>query len=249
MMSSADVKKLIAYVEAGGTLVSEARCGWVDERGFSSDIIPGGGLHEVLGCRESNLVPIPKTSTLIIRGTHREVPLLKDGDRLDTLFFEEGFELLGEKARVLAEYENGRPAIVLAQHGKGRAMIIGSFIGSAYHHFRNPNNGKFLAGLADWLRIARPVEVKVGESAALVEARLLEGEGSLILFGFNRSEGRAAAEFGVAVPDGRFSAVNLETKETVPSQFRDGRLRLAKNLEPGEVWVVLLKYGKYGDMN
>ena len=241
MMSQPDVKKLIAYAEAGGTLVSEARCGWVDERGFSSEIIPGGGLHEVLGCRESYLMPLPKPSTLRIKGVHEELPLLKDGDKLDTLFFEEGFELLGAKARVLAEFDSGQPAIVTAPRGKGRAMIVGSFIGSAYHHFKNPNNGKFLAGLAEWLKVKRPVEVKTAETDVLVEARLLESEGRMILFGFNRGERRTAAEFGVVVPDGHFKAMDLETKETIPVQFREGRLRLARSLEPGEAWVVLLR--------
>ncbi|HCS47412.1 MAG: hypothetical protein A2W25_11440 [candidate division Zixibacteria bacterium RBG_16_53_22] len=74
MMSQTDVKKIIAYVEAGRMMVSEARCGWVDERGFSSQVIPGGGLHELLGCRESYLMPLPKPSTLKIRGAHEELP-------------------------------------------------------------------------------------------------------------------------------------------------------------------------------
>ncbi|HCS47413.1 MAG: hypothetical protein A2W25_11445 [candidate division Zixibacteria bacterium RBG_16_53_22] len=173
----------------------------------------------------------------------KSCPLLKDGDKIDTLFFEEGFELLGAKAWVLAEFGSGQPAIVTAPHGKGKGMIVGSFIGSAYHHFRKPNNGKFLAGLADWLKVVRPVEVKVGESDVLVEARLLEAEGRMILFGFNRGEKRAAAEFGVAAPDGNFRATHLEPKETVACQYKDGRVHLAKSLEPGEAWVVLLKPG------
>jgi beta-galactosidase len=241
MMSQADVKKLIAYVDDGGTLVSEARCGWVDERGFSADIIPGGGLHEVLGCRESCLMPLPKPSTLTIKGTHPELPLLRDGDKIDTLFFEEGFELLGAKSRVLAEFEGGRPAIVYAEHGKGRAMIVGSFIGSAYHHFHNPNNGKFLAGLADWLKIARPVEVTTAENDVLVEARLLQGDGGMILFAFNRGEKKADAGFAVAAADGHFKAQDLEKKETVPAQWSGGRLHLSKSLEPAEAWVVVLR--------
>ena len=240
MMSQSDLKKLSAYVEAGGTLVSEARCGWVDERGFSSHVIPGGGLHEVLGCRESYLMPLPKPSTLKIKGQNEELPLLKEGDKLDTLFFEEGFELLGSKARVLAEFESGQPAIVTAPYGKGRALIVGSFVGSAYHHFRNPNNGKFLAGLAEWLKVVRPVEVKTAEADVLVEARLLEAGGRTILFGFNRGEKRATAEFGVAAPDGGSKAIDLETKEPVPVRFGEGRLHLNKSLEPGEAWVVLL---------
>jgi hypothetical protein len=84
------------------------------------------------------------------------------------------------------------------------------------------------------------VEVTVAESDILVEARLLEGDGRMILFGFNRGERKAAAEFAVAAPDGNLKATDLETKETVPSQYKEGRLHLAKSLEPGAAWVVLL---------
>jgi beta-galactosidase len=240
MMSQADIKKLIAYVDGGGTLLTEARCGWVDERGFSADIIPGGGLHEVLGCRESYLMPLQKPSTLRIKAAHEALPLLRIGDRLDTLFFEEGFDLLDSKARVLAEFENGRPAIVYARQGEGSAIIVGSFIGSAYHHFRNPNNGKFLAGLAAWLKVIPPVEVSVAEGDVLVEARLLEAENRRVLFAFNRGDRPATADLAVALPDKSYRATNLETKEGIPSRYLDGRLHLTKILEPGEVWVVLL---------
>jgi beta-galactosidase len=241
MMSQADLKKLIAYVDGGGTLLTEARCGWVDERGFSAEIIPGGGLDEVLGCREAYLMPLQKPSTLRIKATHEAMPLLRDGDKLDTLFFEEGFELLGSKAQVLAEFENGRPAIVYARQGEGRAIIVGSFIGSAYHHFRNPNNGKFLGGLAAWLKVTRPVEVAVVESDILVEARLLEAENRRVFFSFNRGDRPATAEFAIALPDQIFQTTNLETKETVPSRYQEGRLHLNRSLGPGEVWVVLIE--------
>jgi beta-galactosidase len=241
MMSQADIKKLIAYVEAGGVLVTEARCGWVDERGFSSDVIPGGGLHEVLGCRESSLMPLAKTSVLFIKGNHEALPWLQDGDQLDTLFFEEGFELLGNKAEVLAQFENRKPAIVSASYGKGKAIIVGSFIGSAYYHFKNPNNGKFFAGLFEWLKLVKPVEVTSAEKDVLIEPRLLEGPNGKILFGFNRGEKKTLAKFAVAAADGSYKARNLETKDDVTLRQKDNRLLLEKILEPGEVWVVALE--------
>jgi beta-galactosidase len=241
MMSQADVRKLIAYVESGGALVTEARCGWIDERGFSADVIPGGGLDKVLGCRESFLMPLPKASTLKIKGAHEALPFLKSGDKLDTLFFEESFEILDGKAEVLAEFGNSRPAIVFARHGKGKAMIVGSFLGSAFHHFGNPNNGRFFAGLADWLKLTRPVEVSVVDKEVLVEARLLEAENERMLFAFNRGEKITAAEFALDLPENGWKARNLETGEDVSVGTRDGRLRLTKTLEPGEVWVVLLE--------
>lgn len=241
MMSQADVKKLITYVEGGGTLVTEARCGWIDERGFSSDVIPGGGLHEVLGCRESYLMPLAKTSTLKIKGAHEAIPLLKDGEKLDTLFFEEGFELLGGKAQVLGEFENGKSAIIYAPYGKGKAMIVGSFIGSAYHHFKNPNNGKFFAGLFEWLKLVRPVEVESIEKDVLIEARVLENPKGKILFGFNRGEKKTLAKFSVAAASGSYKARNLETKDDMPLAQKENKVLLEKILEPGEVWVVALE--------
>lgn len=241
MMSQADVKKLVAYVEAGGVLVTEARCGWVDERGFSSDIIPGGGLDDVLGCRESYLMPLQKTGSIVIKGTNEALPQLKDGDKLDTLFFEEGFELLGIKAQVLAEFENGTPAIVYAPYGKGKAVIVGSFIGSAYYHFKNRNNGKFFAGLFDWLKLTRPVEVGSAETDVLVESRLLEGPNGKILFGFNRGEKTTLAKFAVAALGKNWKARNLEMQSEVPLVQKDVRVLLEKTLEPGEVWVVAIE--------
>lgn len=241
MMSQADVKKLIAYVDSGGALLTEARCGWVDERGFSADVIPSGGLDGVLGCREASVMPLQKPSTLRVKAAHEAIPLLREGDRLDTLFFEESFELLASKAQVLAEFEDGRPAVIFARQGEGQAIIVGSFIGSAYHHFRNPNNGKFLAGLAVWLKVARPVEVSVREGDVLVEARLLEAEERRLLFAFNRGEKAVTAGFAVSLPDSAFQATNLETEDLVLSSYSEGRLRFDLDLKPGEVRIILLQ--------
>ncbi len=246
MMSGSDIKKIIAYIENGGVAVIEARCGWVDERGFSSAIIPGGGLHEVLGCRESYLRPIEKTSTLKITKAHEALPLLQPGEKLETIFFEEGFKLLNQKAQVLAEYDNGEPAIVLAPHGKGKAMIIGSFLGSAYHHFKNPNNGKFWAGLFNWLKLSCPLEVKVirEDPESLVEGRILEGENECILFVFNRGQKEAEVELALSLPSGNYQAWDLETKEKIQLRTRERRTFLSKTFDAGEIWVVALKLMK-----
>jgi len=237
-MSQQHLRKLIDFVREGGTLVTEARCGWVDETGASSPVVPGAGLSEVLGCRELELLPVAKTSPIRITAGHESIPLLKPGDTLDALFFEESFDVFGKESRVLAEFSDGRPAMVYAPFGKGRTLIIGSFPGSAYHHFKNPANGRFFAGLADWLKVAKPVEVTTSEPGAFVEARVLEGDGYKILFGFNRGEKPAAAKFGLRTGSGRVSAREVETAEPVSCASEGGRAVLEKTLKPGEVWVV-----------
>jgi beta-galactosidase len=240
-MSQPHVRKLLDYVREGGTLVTEARPGWVDERGVSSPVIPGGGLDEALGCRELMLTPVPRTSAIRIRIAHESIPRLTAGDKLDALFFEESFEVFGKTSVILAEYEDGRPAMVAAPFGKGKAVIVGSFPGSAYFHFKNPNNGKFFAGLADWMKIAKPVEVASSEPDVLVEGRALEGEGYKILFGFNRGEKRTTARFGVLMTGGKFEARELESEKAVPFVRENGRVALERALEPGEAWVVLIR--------
>jgi len=241
MMSKIHIQKLIEYVESGGTLLVEARCGWIDERGFSSDVYPGGGLHEVLGCRESSLLPLRKASELKIKIAHESLPLLKPGDTLDALFFEEGFDLIGGKSQILAEFQDGKPAVVYAPYGQGKAVIIGTFIGSAYHHFHNPNNAKFLTGLAQWLGILNPVEVISSEKDVLVEPRILEGEGYKILFGFNRGERETEARFAVSIKDQDWKAKDLESKESIPLVFQNNKVIIEKSLKPQQAWVVLLE--------
>jgi len=240
-MSQPHVHKLLDYVRDGGTLVTEARCGWVDEKGYSSPVIPGAGLSDALGCRESELLPVAKTSAITVTTGHASLPLLKAGDALDALFFEESFDVFGKDSRVLAEFSNGRPAIVLAPYGKGQVMIVGSFPGSAYHHYKNPNNGKFFAGLAAWLKIAKPVDVTAGDPEAVIEGRVLEGPGYKLLFGFNRGAKAAAAKFAVLENAKEVAVRELETGAPAAVSFENGRAVLARTLKPGEVWVVHLR--------
>lgn len=241
MMSKSHIKRLIEYVKGGGTLVAEARCGWNDERGFSSEVIPGGGLHEVFGCRESYLMPLEKTSTIRIITSHESLPFLKQGDTLDALFFEEGFELINDRSEVLAEFENGKPAIVYSSYGKGKAIIIGSFIGSAYHHFKNPHNAKFLVGLAKWLEIPKKINITSSNKDVFIDARILEGKAFKVLFGFNRGDKKTEAKFAVSVKGQNYTVRNLESKKEVPLYFQNDRLIMEKVLEPGEIWIVVIK--------
>jgi hypothetical protein len=131
--------------------------------------------------------------------------------------------------------------MVYSTYGKGKALIVGSFPGSAYFHFGNPANGKFYFGLAEWLKISRPVEVVAAEPGVLVEARVLEGDGYRILFGFNRGEKKTPARLRLLVAGKKFMARDIETKKDVPFVVERDRLVFEKTLEPGEAWAVLVK--------
>lgn len=241
MMSKSHIKRLIEFVKDGGVLVAEARCGWNDERGFSSDIIPGGGLHELFGCRESHLMPLGRTSKIKIKASHESIPFLVEGDTLDALFLEEAFDLIGENSQVLAEFKDGKPAMVYASYGKGKAIIVGSFIGSAYHHFNNPNNAIFFAGLAEWLGIPKLVKVNSSDKDVFIAAKFLEGKNYRILFGFNRGDKETKTEFGVLTKGKNWTAKDLESNKEISVAYKQGRIVLEKVLKPQQVWVVLLE--------
>ncbi|MBN2245320.1 MAG: beta-galactosidase trimerization domain-containing protein, partial [Candidatus Aminicenantes bacterium] len=242
MMAREHIAELIDYVGSGGVLLAEARCGWIDEAGFSYAVYPGAGLHEVFGCREAELLPLQDTSPIKISTEHPSLPLVKPGDVMDALFFEESFELLDGESRILAEFQNGKPAAVYSEYGHGKAVIVGSFLGSAYHHFQNPNNAKFFTGMADWLNIAKPVAVQVDDpKSVFVEARILNGRDFKILVGFNRSELQADVEFFINDLEQNTHAVNLESGHAVPTDLNETGIILKKKLQPREVWVVLLK--------
>jgi len=186
-------------------------------------------------------MPLRKASAITIAKDHPALPGLAKGDRLDTVFFEESFDVFGGSSEVLAETEDGRPAMVYAPHGKGGAIIVGSFVGAAFHHFHNPNNAKLLTGLAQWLAVAKPVEVHSSEPEGLVEARVLEGDGYRLLFGFNRGQKATSAQFALAASEPSTSIRNLETGETVAPDVEDGRLIVEQTLEPQQVVVLLVR--------
>ncbi len=241
MISRPYVQDLIRYVEQGGTLLLEARAGWVDEKGFAFSVIPGGGFDKVLGCREAGLLPVQKTGKMIITQRHPALPWLSPGDVLDTVFFEETFELTDKKAVVLAESPEGKPLLVLAPHRRGQALIVGSFPGLAYHHFRNPNNGKFLAGLAEWLGIKPDAEVSIEPENTLIEWRWLNGQDYRLLFVFNRGEEECSLNFRIESLWTAIDFRNLETGEKVPFSLEKGKLNFSLKLEPQGVRVFLLR--------
>ncbi len=243
MMSQSHIQKIIEYVEEGGTLVAEARIGWIDEKGFSTGIIPGDGLDKIFGCRESTLIPLKKTSSIIIKSSHESLPFLKEGEKLDSLFLEESFEITNKNAKVLAEFEDGKPAIIYSNYGKGKALIVGSFIGLAYHHFSNPNNKKFFAGLVKWVGIKKYIDVVSSEDVFL-EGKILEGKDFKVLFAFNRGDKKTSAQFEILVDDKDYVAKEIETNKKIPVIQKGNKIIFSRGMEPNEVWVVAIEKNK-----
>ncbi len=124
MMPAAAAEQLREYVRQGGTLVTEARFGWNDERGRAAETLPGMGMHEVFGCREEH-IQTGKEGRTELRWDSDAIPGMKPGDTIPARWYEETLALVGARSRVAARFADGRPAAVVASFGSGKTLLLG----------------------------------------------------------------------------------------------------------------------------
>ncbi len=183
---------LDAFVRTGGTLVSEARPGAIDEGGEHATKIPGAGLDELFGARE---IGLSRSATVTMVGE----PVL-DGElaplaglTLTGSDVAESLEVIESSTRVLARFPGrdgkpGDPAIVVSRRGRGRAVLIGSYAAAAFA--RNPEramtNSDWLARLAALAGVVP--DVRLAGARGLVETRFLESSDVIMLIGLNHTD-------------------------------------------------------------
>ena len=119
MMLGNEAAVLEQYVSEGGHLFTEARTGWVDERGYAQAVVPGFGWDDMLGVREKSSTPKP------------ELQIRWGDQRIDGAILEERFTATKPDVRPLAYFEDGSPAAFERQFGKGSAIVVGTFPGQS----------------------------------------------------------------------------------------------------------------------
>jgi beta-galactosidase len=235
MLPEAAGAALREYVEAGGAVVAEARLGWNDERGRASETIPGMGLHEVFGCRET-AVQTGAGGLTALRLASDDLPGMRAGDVLPAKWYEESLEPLRPGARVVARFESGEPAAVLATWGRGKSLMLGSFVSAAHQARPSEVAERFYSALLDWAGVARPARVEGGPA----ELRWLESGRELILFAFNHQKQPVQLKASLRVPAAGYLARDLIRDAPVPAGVESGHATLDGRVEPGDVWVVRL---------
>jgi beta-galactosidase len=235
MIPSTSAAQLAAYVRDGGHLVAEARLGWSNEKGSSSPTIPGMGLHEVMGCRET-AVQTAEAGRTILQWTSDEIPGLAPGNALPARWFEETLEPLTPQAHVVATFPSGEPAAVVSTFGTGRTLMLGSYVGAAYESRRDPAAVRFYSALLRWAGVDSPVRVTGAEP----EVRYLESGADILLFVFNHSKQPVEPSIALRLKGHSYRGVDLVTGQPVQVSGREGDVRLAALIGPEDVWVVRL---------
>ncbi|MBL0156689.1 MAG: Beta-galactosidase C-terminal domain [Bryobacterales bacterium] len=111
-------------------------------------------------------------------------------------WFAETLEVTRAQSKVVGRFENGEAAAVESSFGKGRALLVGSYVSAAYQTTPTAEGAAWFAGLLEWAGVAAVVRVK-GE----VEVRWLESGGDRVVFVFNH--GAAAQKVELEWLDGR----------------------------------------------
>jgi beta-galactosidase len=264
VMMSKDVADAVTrYIQNGGTVVAEARLAWNDERGFASDRIPGFNLAEVFGVREKEIRPVDRPVLVIpvdpematrkpdyvedIAGVH-------EGSSFGAEAFEEDLEPAPGTKVILRWKDNNEVAGTSHRFGKGRAILIGSFIALAYQRHPDENlNGNYLVrALAKSAGVMPEVEVSGSGTNEVEVRRMLAGVRPRGEYVFVFNHATTAADAKIAIANGWRTAYATDVvsgdpvdvgagnpRKMIP-QTTNGKIVLSKSLAGGEVWVVRL---------
>ena len=222
------------WVANGGTLISEAHFAGRDpSNGFCVEVIPGLGFDEVFGARQAYYrriggtqlgdAPVDVTMT-----TTMDLPFLPGGS---TLVGHRGMETLEPTtAQVLAVHVDGKPAATINQFGKGRAILLGSFLGGAYDRAKGVRN------LERLFRSLLPADVERCRPDVLegdARVKTLHGAGQEWVYVENLTDARQTIRFSLPgqAPLGQFPSVLDDTTLTLTAA---GDRRVASITLPGK---------------
>ena len=238
MLSREVAEGVKQYVQAGGTVVAEGRLAWNDARGFASDVIPGAGLAEVFGARESVIKPTDRVQ--FRTQASAALPGMPADTQITGEVFEEELQTL-PAATTLGRFSNGTPAVVENIAGRGKAVLIGTFLGLAYYRQHARNVKQLLLSLAQAAGVSAEVKAS-GNGTSAIEVRRLVGAGQQMILVFNHSSGSADLSVAIRLPWNIRDARNLENDQPVSYQFSAGQTTFRKRLSAGEIWVFSVRH-------
>ncbi len=223
MLSTAAAAEIERFVAAGGHVMAEARTAWNNERGWATDIIPGGGLDETFGCREVEVRPKAKSTIMLksnLTGDTSKTPAASV--EAAGSIYEEIMKVTDSAARVVGTFSDGSPALILNRHGKGEALFAGTFLGVANESQPSQGFERLMEQVLEWAEIKAPVTARPQAGVANPEIRLLENpQGRLILI-FNR-EGNSRVYQLVQAETEKTVALELWTNTSTGHPTRSGR--------------------------
>jgi hypothetical protein len=135
--------------------------------------------------------------------------------------------------------QGGAPAIVENTYGKGKAILVGTLLASAYERQHNDAAKQVLLAFIRSAGVT-PMVTVTGAGTEQVEVRRLVSDRSQFLFVFNPSTQPADATIAVILPWAVHEARSINEDQPVSLTGSAGQVVLRKKLTGAEVWVVRL---------
>jgi len=189
MFTAAQADRLKAWVEKGGTLISEACPGYFGDRGHVGQVQPNHGLDVMFGARQVDVEYMPDIAGRI-RFKFDDCDVLGGG-------LLQGYETTEGSAR--ASFDDGRLAVVGNSFGRGRTLLIGTNPSVGYFATDGEANKGFFGVLIQWTGIQRHVAL----SNAALFARIHKGENGSFLWLVNPTRAEQATEVFLAKAHGQ----------------------------------------------
>jgi len=137
---------------------------------------------------------------------------------------------------VVARWADGAPAAVASSFGRGRTLMLGSYLGAAFEGQKDPALQRFFTALLEWAGVERAFEVAGGT----VELRLLESAREKLLFIFNHEKQPQIPRIRLRTPAGEYAVTDLATGEPVAAAREAGWLSVQTPLPSEGVRVLRL---------
>ena len=158
------------------------------------------------------------------------------GEKLPGRWYEESLEPTGSGARVVARFASGAPAAVASSFGKGKALMLGSYVSAGFVSEPADSSRRFYEGLVDWSGASRLVTT-TGDP---LEVRLLASGSSHLAFVFNHAAQQASATVRVRLALGGRTARDLATGAAVSVAPTADGFEWRESLPAREVRVLVI---------
>lgn len=175
-------RKIKNFVASGGTLIAQTRIAAIKGNDYTYEIIPGGGLDEVLGCKEESITVSEKDECIKFEESELLPNSLK-GREFQAGYYKQ-LLLPSEKSETIASFKDGRPAVVYNKYGDGESFYIATSLGEIYNQSEDEAIKDFVVEIYKRKKINYSLEIG-GKVSDDLDFLLHKSGETLLLFALN----------------------------------------------------------------
>jgi beta-galactosidase len=226
---------LKAFVRQGGWVVADARTATLDEFDFAYRTSPGAGLDELFGAVRPDWVGQKNYFKVLMSEGNGQPAFEFEGK-----YFRDELQLTGN-AKVLGSFiDNGEPAVIQNQYGKGTAILSAVPLGASY--YGNPDNAvnHLLLHFAKASGVI-PDAVFLSKENAFLNLKVHTVDNSLIIYVINSENHPASGTVEVSIDGKEIKSVkDIVSEKEIPFGQKEGKLSIPLDVRENQVMVLLI---------